>query len=283
MKRVVIINADDFGADEFVNEAVEKAHREGILGSASLMVSGRACDEAIRTAKRNPDLKIGLHLTVVDAAPVAPPGEIPGLLNKDGEMRRDLFGASMNYKFDLQIRKQLRHELTAQFEKFKSFAIPLDHVNVHKHLQLHPVVMDIACELGADCGLPALRIPLEPSAIIGRAENRKRILPLPNPVELWARRQRRRARARGAFTNDYVFGLAWSGSFDEEKLAALIPHIPPGVSEIYFHPTVREAEGQYARTCELQALTSKNIQKLLDQYEIRLSTYSELKAQFGQG
>ena len=281
LRRSVIMNADDFGADEFVNEAVEVAHQEGVLGSASLMVSGRACDDAVQRAKRNPGLKIGLHVTVVDAAPVAPSHEILRLLNRDGALRRDLFRASLNYKFDPQTRRQLRHEVSAQFRKFKTFAIPLDHVNVHKHLQLHPVVLDIVHALASEYGSPALRVPFEPSAIVGRAEERRRSIPLPNPMELWARRQRNRARARGVFTNDYIFGLAWSGSFGEEKLAALIPHIPRGVSEIYFHPTVKEADGQYARICELQALTSQPIRKKLEQYDIRLSTYSELKAQYG--
>ena len=39
MKRL-IVTADDFGVAEAVNEAVEQAHRHGILTAASLMVAG---------------------------------------------------------------------------------------------------------------------------------------------------------------------------------------------------------------------------------------------------
>ncbi|MGC1233590.1 MAG: ChbG/HpnK family deacetylase, partial [Xanthobacteraceae bacterium] len=38
--RQLIVTADDFGAAVEVNEAVEIAHRDGILSATSLMVSG---------------------------------------------------------------------------------------------------------------------------------------------------------------------------------------------------------------------------------------------------
>ena len=46
MKRL-IVTADDFGAAVEVNEAVERAHRHGVLTAASLMVSGAAAHDAV--------------------------------------------------------------------------------------------------------------------------------------------------------------------------------------------------------------------------------------------
>jgi predicted glycoside hydrolase/deacetylase ChbG (UPF0249 family) len=43
----LIVSADDFGLCEPVNEAVEIAHREGILSTASLMVGERAAADAV--------------------------------------------------------------------------------------------------------------------------------------------------------------------------------------------------------------------------------------------
>ena len=45
--KTAIITADDFGVSREVNEAVERAHRDGILTVASLMVTGAACDDAV--------------------------------------------------------------------------------------------------------------------------------------------------------------------------------------------------------------------------------------------
>ena len=69
MSRRVIFTADDFGLDEAVNEAVERAHRDGVLTSASLMVTGAAAEDAMARAKRLPGLAVGLHLVLVQGKP----------------------------------------------------------------------------------------------------------------------------------------------------------------------------------------------------------------------
>ena len=63
--RRLIVNADDFGRSSSINEAVIRAHREGILTSASLMVNEPAFDEAVKLARENPKLGVGLHLTLL--------------------------------------------------------------------------------------------------------------------------------------------------------------------------------------------------------------------------
>ena len=61
----LIVNADDFGLSPSVNAAVIRAHREGILTSASLMVNEPGFDEAVKLAQENPRLGVGLHLTLL--------------------------------------------------------------------------------------------------------------------------------------------------------------------------------------------------------------------------
>ena len=67
--RRVIFTADDFGLSASVNAAIVKAHRDGLLTHASLMVNGEAFGEAVQMAKENPDLRVGLHLTLVMGRP----------------------------------------------------------------------------------------------------------------------------------------------------------------------------------------------------------------------
>ena len=61
MKKL-IVTADDFGAATVVNEAVEKAHIDGVLTAASLMVGAPAAFDAVERARRLPKLGVGLHL-----------------------------------------------------------------------------------------------------------------------------------------------------------------------------------------------------------------------------
>ena len=81
----LIVNADDFGLSSSVNEAVVRAHRDGILTSASLMVNEVGFDEAIKLAKENPKLGVGLHLTLLHGHSALPPEKIPGLVNSQKE------------------------------------------------------------------------------------------------------------------------------------------------------------------------------------------------------
>ena len=81
IRRRLIVNADDFGGSEAINQAVIRAHCEGILTTASLMVNEPACGEAARLARAHPRLGVGLHLTLVSGQAALKPQEAPGLIN----------------------------------------------------------------------------------------------------------------------------------------------------------------------------------------------------------
>jgi len=72
----LIVNADDFGISHGANRAIVRAHREGILASASLMVNGDAANNAVALAKENPSLAVGLHLTLVNGRSTPKPSDI---------------------------------------------------------------------------------------------------------------------------------------------------------------------------------------------------------------
>ena len=61
-----IFNADDFGISRGVNAAIVKAHKEGILNSASLMINQKYAKEAINFAKEMPELEMGLHINITN-------------------------------------------------------------------------------------------------------------------------------------------------------------------------------------------------------------------------
>ena len=60
------ITADDFGCTHSINEAIEILHKIGIVNYAAIMVQGDEIHEAIKIAKRNKRLSIGLHFTITD-------------------------------------------------------------------------------------------------------------------------------------------------------------------------------------------------------------------------
>ena len=64
MAKHLIFNADDFGASTGVNRGIIECHTRGVLTSASLMVTGRAVNEAAALSREHPKLSIGLHFDV---------------------------------------------------------------------------------------------------------------------------------------------------------------------------------------------------------------------------
>ena len=139
-RRRLIVNADDFGRSRSINEAVIRAHREGILTSASLMMNEVACDEAVELARQNPKLGVGLHLTLLCGHSAISPSQIPGLVNQKGEFSEKPATTGLRYFVNRDLREQLRREIHEQFSRFAKTGLELDHVNGHLHMHMHPVV-----------------------------------------------------------------------------------------------------------------------------------------------
>src|SRR4051812_32980140 len=105
--RRVSFTADDFGLTESVNEAVERAHRQGVLHAASLMVAGAAAADAVARARALPNLRVGLHLVVIEGPAVLPPGEIPDLVDAEGQFASDQLRLGIDYFARPRVRRQL--------------------------------------------------------------------------------------------------------------------------------------------------------------------------------
>ena len=223
----VILNADDLGLSADVNAAIEQAHRDGVLTAASLMVGEPAAAAGIALARRNPRLAVGLHLTLTDGTPTLPPDSIPALVRPDGRFRDDMPGLGLTLATSAAARAQLRAEVAAQLAAFRATGLPCDHLNAHKHFHLHPVIAAIAFRAAAAAGIRAVRIPWEPPALVPSAG--RALWPLTRWLRLLAARHGLRA-------PDRVVGLRWTGHVTADRLAAILPRLPAGTTEIYLHP-----------------------------------------------
>jgi len=214
---------------------VESAHRNGVLSAASLAVGAPAAADAVARARRLPKLRVGLHLVLVDGDPVLHRAEIPDLVDGDGRLRNDLARFGTQIMVNGAVRRQVENEIAAQFEAFAATGLDLDHVNAHKHFQLHPAVAAAIIAVGSRYRMHALRVPVEPRRIVVAVDPRT-----PRGLSLvtapWANLLHRRARSAGLRVADAVFGLAWTGAMTAARLAALLARLPGGLVEIYLHP-----------------------------------------------
>lgn len=270
--RRLIVNADDFGRSPSINQAVARAHREGILTSASLMVNEPAAAEAVALARENPTLGVGLHLTLSCGKSALPPEKIPGLVNERGEFSDNPVSVGMRYFFDHDLREQLRAEIHAQFEKFQATGLPLDHVNGHLHLHLHPTIFSILMADAATLGLRHLRLTREPfwmdvPLAKGNRLYRARDAAIFFLLSWHARSVLRRAKIH--FTQR-VFGLLQTARVSESYLLKLLATLPAGDSELYSHPSLDEFKSEF------DALVSLRVKKQVEASGIKLIRYQDL-------
>lgn len=280
----VIITGDDYGLAVPVNEAIEESHRHGVLTAASLMVGAAAAADGVERARSLPTLRVGLHLVLVEGRPVLPAKQVPGLVNASGEFTTHLVRAGFSFQFRPSVRRQLEAEIRAQFEAFRMTGLPLDHVNAHNHMHLHPLVLRLILKVGREYGLRAVRLPLEPPLLSWRATRAGLGQKLSSSLFLspWLALMKARLHHAGILTNDQAFGMAESGRMTADRLRTFLSVLPDGVTEIFFHPATRLCPEitrhmpNYHHVEEYRALVDPTIKEALAETGAELISFSDL-------
>lgn len=283
MSRRLIVSADDFGMSSGVNTGVLRGHTQGILTQASLMVNGEAAAEAVAIALRTPTLAVGLHLVLVQGRASLPSHAIPGLVDGEGMLPMAPIRSGIRYFFLPRLREQVRREVRAQLDAFAATGLPLSHVDGHLTIHMHPVVLDVLCDLRQRYGIRSIRLPREPLRPSLEFDRRHlgRKLGEAAIFSLLSRFARARLEKHGIRHADRMFGMHQTGHVSEAYLEHLLPQLEPGLTELYCHPGVSDDEirrwtPDYDRDGELAALTSPRLRTTVAAAGIELTSYRDM-------
>lgn len=270
--RRLIVNADDFGLSHSINQAVLRAHREGILTSASLMVNEKATPEAVELARQNPGLGVGLHLTLLCGHSALSPQAIPGLTDRRGRFPDNPVSVGFGYFASRALRPQLRAEIEGQFKNFRATGLPLDHVNGHLHFHLHPTVLAILMENATVWGISHLRLASDPFWLNARLASGRWFYRASHALihcilSACARPGLNRHQIKYA---RQTFGLLQNALVDEAYIRRLLPVLPTGDSELYSHPSLDEFKNEF------EALVSPRVKAQVKELGIDLIRYQDL-------
>ena len=285
MSKHLVVTADDFGMSLEVNEAVEEAHRTGILTNASLVVAGAAADDAVRRAKRMPGLGVGLHLAIF-GAPAQQSGETQQMIAPDGEnLGEKPVSTGIAIMFSPATRTAAKREIEAQFRAFGQSGLELGHLDGHWHCHQHPTILNLAIAAGRPLGLRAVRIPYEGLGWSHRVTGHRRLAarighavshaPLAGFMRL-------RTKAAGLRANDHFFAKSDAGSVSGDQLLGLLQNLPDGVTEVGLHPSTRQRIGIHSpppdwnSTGELAALTDPRLRPEIERRGIILCRWADL-------
>ena len=140
----LIVNADDFGLHTLINQGIIKGHREGFITSTSIMPSATAYDEAVELALANPNLGIGIHLTLVGGVqPVLPKDKIASLVDAEGRFLPDYVAFAKRFYTGGVKSSELEAELHAQIEKALASNFNITHIDSHQHTHVLPGINEI--------------------------------------------------------------------------------------------------------------------------------------------
>jgi hopanoid biosynthesis associated protein HpnK len=269
----LIVNGDDYGLSHGINRAIIRAHRDGILTSASLMVNENATDNAVRQAGENPRLAVGLHLTLVRGKSSLKPSETIGLVNQRFEFGNSPTLVGMKYFFSGKIRPSLRQEIDAQFREYRRTNLRLDHVNGHLNFHLHPTVFFMLKRHASDWGVRAMRLTRDPLGLNLRVAFGRYFYRLSHAfIFAWlSARSRAALDRRRILYADRVFGLLQSGRITEDYLLKVLGSLKGGTYELYAHPD----EDKHAH--ETEALCSPRVKDLIAQRGIQLVRYCDIE------
>jgi hopanoid biosynthesis associated protein HpnK len=283
----LILNADDFGLTRGVNEGIVRAHRQGILTSATLMANSPAFDDAVAQAKAAPTLGVGCHLVLVGGTAVSPPAEIPSLVDADGKFPATLPQLVAKVSSGAVRLRDIEMELRAQIEKVRRAGIEPTHLDTHKHTHAHPKVMNALGRVAREMGIRRVRKPAEDLAAswetqsgTDRSWSQLVSAAAVRAASPWFQSL---ARKYGLRSPDHFLGLAMTGRISASVLRQLIDTLPEGSTEIMLHPGVCDddlartgSRLQQQRQLELDALLAPEVRRAVVRNGVRLTTYGGL-------
>jgi chitin disaccharide deacetylase len=279
LKRL-IVNADDFGLSPEVNAGIIRAHRDGVLRSASLMVAEPAARAAADIAHDNPALDAGLHAVVCRGRSILDASRLGAAVRATGEFIDSPVGAGMRYFFDRSLRTAMTDELRAQVERHLELVGYLNHIDGHLNFHVHPLFADILVNLAVEYKVPCIRLPRErvTMTLRLRRDNATRKLVESFIFRTLSRRTDRMMKERGLVSTDALFGLHQSGHLSADYIVGVLDRIRDGSTEVYFHPAADIGGTPPAPEAQLEVeiLTSPRVRDAIARNSIELITFADL-------
>ena len=284
----LIVNADDLGWTEGVNQGIADAFRNGIVTSASMLANGAAFEGGLEVARCAPGLGLGVHLNLSDGVPLADRETVTSLLNDKGA-----FAGGPESLFLRQMRRglvlrEVEIEWDAQIQKVRDAGIEPTHLDGHKHVHMLPGLFEVALRLAKRHSIGAIRVALEESSLrtaLASGEKQRSGVVMKQGVQarglkLLARDVRGQAERAGIATADYFCGIAQTGELTQEGLKKFLKSLPEGTTELMCHPGYADAalkktttRLQDSRQKEMEILTDTGIRNLVASQGIRLIDY----------
>ena len=261
-KKKLIFTADDFGYDEYFNNAVFNAFNDGILNSAALMTNTKGFEQAVEMYKDMGGCHLSVHLNIIE-----------GISLTTNEPFKDWFFKIWQRTYDKNYMNFLEKEFRAQIEKVLQYYKP-DMINSHVHTHAIPKIFELTCKLAKEYGIEYIRTQFEkPYYVKGKVLRPCYPVNMAKVVLLdsFTLKNKKVAKKYDLKTNDYIIGVNYTANMDTNTVRNGLKAIQnkAQIAEILVHPCYYEntenltpAQKQHCK--EFQVFVDKN---LIDEIE----------------
>lgn len=280
MERYLIVNADDFGWTEGINEGIVSAHAKGIVTSTTMLAAGRAARHAVALAGATPSLAVGVHLAYQLGRPLIDPRTLDVIFRADGTPRYGTLGLWAAVTVSRAARRQLREHFRAQIDAVFGYGLTPSHLDTHKHVHYWPTVTRILCDLANEFSIPAMRLTAESPfrGASGSRVSRMQLAALGWTVPI----NRSYIRSSRVFFPVRLMGIVQTGQWTKQALLGILDALPDGWTELMVHPGhAAGLDGEptrlvQSREHELDILTNDEVRNRCQLNKIVLANYRDL-------
>jgi predicted glycoside hydrolase/deacetylase ChbG (UPF0249 family) len=281
-KKLLIINADDFGLLPEVNQGIIECFESGSITSTTLMVNTEGAQDAVNLAKKHPCLGVGLHFNLTQGKPISSPNEIPSLVDHSGSFHtRSQFEKKIIMgSFSLG---DLKKEFVAQLKRFNDWGLEMTHIDSHHHIHMFPPVFRIASSYARKMALP-LRVPWVSYGFVVPTIRLKDLKSLIKKLLLtWLTLRLSDESVNGIVTSDTFMSIhdyiPFPLRIECRHYSDLINSAPAGTTEFMVHPAhvTPRLKHIFADACikaqERKVLSRLSLIKLAEEFGFKAASY----------
>ncbi len=276
--KTLIVNADDLGLSEGVNQGILKAHQQGIVTSTTAMVNMPDALAGIRVIqKQAPKMGIGLHINLTYGEPILAASQVPSLVQVDGRFVAVQCGllSPRRWRFE-----DVEAEVRAQFERFVQLAGKLpDHLDSHQMIDsLSLVCRKVVIQLATEHSLPIRKngqplIDKLQQEVVNTGQIGKVVAP--SLFKLWPKLKCARTLDPPTIQPDSIEIGFFRKNASLENLLRILGQLPNGTTEIVCHPGYlgRKEDTYRMRETELAVLTDRKVHQKVEDANITLTSF----------
>ncbi|MCP3700611.1 MAG: carbohydrate deacetylase [Aliivibrio sp.] len=149
----LILNADDFGLSESVNNGIVECFKSGVVTSTTIMMNQAGVAHAVQLYQQGLIPEVGLHFTVTAGKPLSPPCNVASLIDENGYFldRQTLMTKEVS-------EEEVYLELNTQYQAAINAGLTINHIDSHHFAGVYPPLKKAFIRFANDINLPVRRV-----------------------------------------------------------------------------------------------------------------------------